>query len=236
MRRLVLGIMVVLVGAGCSGTPGRGDPAPLPELIRVDSSPSPYSQVTAGPVHAWIPDGWDTRAAGSDYDPRGGFVSSPRLDAWTRMDGSTSGMTATWVDATEVGVPSDFYYLAARGPLMSQLTHSADCDPERERVFLDHRPAFASGKATSSGDFMARGEGTCDLHGRPTRWAYFVAAPGFGPIRELGIPSSGLYVVVAVVRDGVGAASDLRRLIGHTSFAGSSVGDLMDAARGRPAV
>lgn len=236
MRRLVLGIMVVLVGAGCSGTPGVDDPQALPELIQIDASPSPFSQVTAGPVHAWIPDGWDTRAAGSDVDPRGGFVSSPRLDAWKRMDGSTAGMTATWVDATEVGVPSDFYYLAARGPLMSQLTHSASCDPEHERVFLDHRPTFASGKEPSTGDFMARGEGTCDLHGRATRWAYFVAAPGFGPIRELGIPSSGLYVVVAVMRDGAGAASALSRLIRHTSFAGASVPELLDAARGRPAI
>lgn len=236
MRRLVLGIMVVLVGAGCSGAPRVADPAALPELIRVDASPTPFSQVTAGPVHAWIPDGWDTRAAGSDLDPRGGFVSSPKLAAWERMDGSTTGMTATWVDATEVGVPSDFYYLAARGPLMSQLTHSERCIPERQRVFVDHRPSFASGKSTSSGDFMARGEGTCDLHGVATRWAYFVAAPGFGPIRELGIPSSGLYVVVAVVRDGHGAASALSQLIRHTSFAGSSVPELVDAARGRPAV
>ncbi len=228
--------MVVLVGAGCSAAP-HADPVALPELIRVDTSPSPlFSQVTAGPVRALIPDGWKTRAAGSDVDPRGGFVSSPRLRAWGRMDGSTTGMTATWVDATEVGVPSDFYYLAARGPLMSGLTHSAKCHSERERVFLDHRPTFASGKATSTGDFMARGEGTCDLHGRLTRWAYFVAAPGFGPIRELGIPSSGLYVVVAIMRDGAGVASTLSRLIRHTSFAGTSVPQLVQAASGRPTV
>ena len=151
------------------------------------------------------------------------------------MDGSIAGMTATWVDATEVGVPSDFYYLAARGPLMSQLTHSPSCHPQHERVFLDHRPSFASGDATSTGDFMARGEGTCNLHGRPTRWAYFVAAPGFGPVRELGIPSSGLYVVVAVMRESAGAASALSRLIRHTSFAGASVSDLVHAASGRPA-
>lgn len=236
MRRFVLGVMVVLVGAGCSGAPEGADPPPLHELIRIDASPSPFSQVTAGPVRALIPDGWNTRAAGSDLDPKGGFVSSPRLDAWTRMDGSTTGMAATWVDATEVGVPSDFYYLAARGPLMSQLTHSSSCNPEHERIYLDHRPTFASGREGSAGDFMARAEGTCDLHGRPTRWAYFVAAPGFGPIRELGIPSSGLYVVVAVMRDGAGVHSALKRLIRHTSFAGVSVQDLVDAARGRPVV
>ena len=31
------------------------------------------------------------------------------------------------------------------------------------------------------------------------RWAYVVAAPGFGPVRQVGIPTSGLYVVIAVV-------------------------------------
>ena len=45
---------------------------------------------------------------------------------------------------------------------------------------------------------MAQGKGTCNIHGTPTRWAYFVAAPGFGPVRRMGIPASGLYVVVAV--------------------------------------
>ena len=33
------------------------------------------------------------------------------------MDGGVPGMSATWVDATRVGMPSDFYYLAASPPL-----------------------------------------------------------------------------------------------------------------------
>ncbi|HVF08566.1 MAG TPA: hypothetical protein VNC60_08325, partial [Actinomycetota bacterium] len=63
-----------------------------------------------------------------------------------------------------------------------------------------------------------------------TRWAYFVAAPGYGPVREVGIPASGLYVVVAVTPEDDRAAWLLNRLIGHTSFGGSSVRDLLDAA------
>lgn len=237
MRRIIIGIAVVLMGAGCAnGTPGSDDPAIEPEAILVQPSASPYSEITAGAVQALVPDGWQARPAGSALDSRAGFFASPRPHAWERMDGSTSGMAATWVDATRVGVPSDYYYLAASGPLMSRLTHSADCRAERPKVFLDHRPAFAQGPADSTGDYMASGKGTCDVRGRPTRWEYFVAAPGFGPARELGIPSSGLYVVVAVMPDSRRAAATLSRMIRSTSFAGASVPDFMSVARGRPTV
>lgn len=224
------------MGAGCGyGTPGVDDPDAVAP-IQVLPSAAPYSQITAGPVHALVPTGWEARPAGSPLDPRGGFIASPRPDAWERMDGSTSGMTATWVDATRVGVPSDFYYLAASGPLMSRLTHSADCTAERRNVLLDHRPSFAAGPADSNGDYMVSAEGTCDVRGHPTRWEYFVAAPGFGPARELGIPTSGLYVVVAVMPDNDRAAAALSRMIRSTSFAGATIPDFLAAARGRAAV
>jgi hypothetical protein len=51
-------------------------------------------------------------------------------------------------------------------------------------------------------------------------------------VHEVGIPASGLYVVVAVTSEGKRAAALLDRLIRHTSFGGSSVGDLVDAAAG----
>ena len=140
-------------------------------------------------------------------------------------------MSATWIDATRVGVPSDFYYLAATGPLLSGLTDSHRCDAESRRVFVDRRPTF-SGMVPTQGDFVARGEGTCRVRGVSTRWAYFVAAPGFGPVRELGIAASGLYVVVAVTPESERAPSLLKRLIGHTSFGGASVTDLVRAAAG----
>jgi hypothetical protein len=140
-------------------------------------------------------------------------------------------MAATWIDATRVGVPSDFYYLAAHGLLMSQLNHSADCRANRHRVFLNNRPNLADGPSHSDGDYMASAEGTCRVKNHITRWAYFIAAPGFGPVRRIGIPSSGLYVVVAVIRDAAGAAATLRRLIAHTSFAGTTVPDFMALAR-----
>jgi len=149
------------------------------------------------------------------------------------MDGSITGMAVTWVDATEVGVPSDFYYLAATGPLLSQLTRSDACRAESQRVFLDNAPTFAPGDDRSAGDYMARGEGTCNVGGRPTRWAYFVAAPGFGPVRRVGIPQSGLYVVVAVMHDTNRAPARLDRLIAHTSFGGALVSDFVDVAGGK---
>jgi hypothetical protein len=69
------------------------------------------------------------------------------------------------------------------------------------------------------------------VNGQATRWAYFVAAPGYGPVRSVGIPSSGLYIVVAVLPDGRGAERLLDRLLDSTSFAGASVPDLIRAAR-----
>ena len=117
------------------------------------------------------------------------------------MDGTTEGIAATWIDATVVGVPSDFYYLAATGPFFSQLVHSPRLPGRIERVCSTTSHVRIRGVG-SPGDYMAEGEGTCRPRGRSTRWAYFVAAPGFGPVRQLGIARSGLYVVVAVLRDG----------------------------------
>jgi hypothetical protein len=130
-----------------------------------------------------------------------------------------------------VGVPSDFYYLAATGPLLSHLLGSPDCRSESQRVFVDNRPSFASGTPDSPGDYMARGQGTCHARGRATRWAYFVAAPGFGPVRRVGIPRSGLYVVVAVLDDGHTAQHVLQHLIDQTHFGDAAIRDFVQAAK-----
>lgn len=228
MRGAILGIVVALAGAACTASsPGR-DPS-LATAIQVVSTPSPYSEVTAGPVSALVPDGWEPVVASGGA--REGFFASPRPNAWARMDGATEGIAATWVDATEIGVPSDFYYIAATGPLFSRLLDSPDCRADSKRVFLDNVPSYVSGAEGSPGDYMARGEGTCETRGRSTRWAYFVAAPGFGPVRRVGIPKSGLYVVVAVLRDGHRAGRILQRLIDRTRFGDAAVRDLVRMAR-----
>jgi hypothetical protein len=233
LRRAILGIVVVITGAGCTGMPHMSDRGLGPHggPITIVRSPSPFSEITAGPVRVLVPDDW--QPVPDSYGAREGFFASPSPEAWSRMDGFTEGIAASWVDATVVGVPSDFYYLAATGPLFSQLIHSAACRAESRRVFVDNLPTFASGRAGSPGDYMARGEGTCHVGDRVTRWAYFVAAPGFGPVRQLGIARSGLYVVVAVLRDGRKAGRMLDHLIGETRFGDARIGDFVRAVSER---
>lgn len=233
MHKLLLGVLIAAAGVGCTGArtlPAIGMVDPQSQL-QIQRSPSPFSAVTIGPVHALVPDGWHTFAARSVGNLRGGFVSTPRPRAWRHMDGSTVGMAATWIDATRVGVPSDFYYLAATGPLLSSLTHSIGCRANSQRIFVDQRPTFASGPPNAAGDYVASGEGTCHLHGRLTEWAYFVAAPGFGPVHRIGIPSSGLYVVVAVMPESHRAARTLQGLLHHTRFGGAGIADFVRVAR-----
>jgi hypothetical protein len=229
--RTVIGcLMLALVAAGCRSATMADRPTAGSPALQIQESPSPFRQVTAGPVRALIPDGWEPVPAGAADDPRGGFVARPRPGAWE--DGALrEGMAAVWVDGTKVGVPSDYYYLAATGPALDLITRSRNCSATRQSVIVDHAPAFADGDQGSPGDYVAHGEGTCRVGDRPTRWAYFVAAPGYGPIRELGIPDSSLYLVVAVVPDGPRAPAMLTRLLQRTRFGDASVDDLLAAAR-----
>jgi hypothetical protein len=147
------------------------------------------------------------------------------------MDASAEGMTAVWVDAAAVGVPSDYYYLAATRPALGELISSSRCRSLHERVIVDHRPGFLSGVKSSPGDFVARGSGICRLHGTWMRWQYFVAAPGYGPVRRVGIPSSGLYVIVALLDVGRSPQGLLDRLMGAARFDGAGMRDFVAAAR-----
>ena len=229
MRRLIGGIALVLAAAGCRAAGAPATPKAGPDAIEIHGSPTPFTEVSAGPVSALIPDRWHPVITGIGADE--GFYASPRPDAWQRMDGSVAGISATWVDATQVGVPSDFYYLVATGPALGQLTDSADCRALSEHVIVDHRPSFFTGEAGSAGDYVARGEGTCEIGGSLTRWAYFVASPGFGPVRKVGIPTSGLYVVVAVLPDNRKAHGMLRTLLDGTRFGNANLSDFVSAAR-----
>lgn len=231
MRGTILGIAVAFMAVACRPA-GSAEMIPGGPDLAIEPSPSPYTRVTAGPVKALVPDGWDAISLDPASGFRGGFVASPELARWSRMDGSTAGMAATWVDATRVGVPSDFYYLAATGPLLTRLTRSEHCRAGERRVLLDRKPAFIGVESPESpGDYVARGVGTCTINGHPTRWEYFVAAPGYGPVRKVGIPSSGLYVVVAVLEDSERARPILRRLIDRATFGDSTVQDLQTVAR-----
>jgi len=140
------------------------------------------------------------------------------------------GLAAMWVDGTKVGVPSDYYYLAATSTALDLITGSKRCSATSHRVIVDHLPAYARGAPDSPGDFVSRGNGTCIVRDQLTRWASFVAAPGYGPVRKVGIPSSGLYVVVAIMPESPRAHFLLSRLLERTEFNGASVADMIAVA------
>jgi hypothetical protein len=232
VRRQLLGIVAAMMAAGCAAhTAERSGPDG-----GVQMSPSPvtdFTLVTAGDVHGAVPDGWYAFPADPVDGIRRGFVASPRAGGWPDIDGTSIGMAATWVDATRVGVPSDYYYLAANGPLLSRITTSANCRERAGRIYLDRRPTFDPARP-SPGHFMAEGEGICRRGSHLTRYAYFVAAPGYGPVHELGIPASGLYVVVAVVPQERGAGGLLHELLRQTRFGDAGIRDFVASARHGP--
>jgi hypothetical protein len=231
MRRPLAVFAVVVVAAGCQGSSSGIQPPPADRLLLQPLEATPYTQVTVGPVQALVPHRWDSAPViAADSFQQEGLMASPRLEAWQRLDGSVQGMSAVWLDVGRVGIPTDYYYLAASGPVLQGLTAREGCERSYLRVIVDHRPTFA-GTQGSPADFVARAGGTCTAEGGSTRWAYFIAAPGFGPVREMGIPTSGLYVVVAVIRESPDAARQLRNLLLTARFGNASVEQLIEAAR-----
>src|SRR5439155_24686595 len=228
VHRTILGLVVMLAALSCTGAGARTPDLERPGIL-IRPTGSPYVRVTAGSVSGLVPHGWQAiPMSGSDFHE--GFVASPYPDTWPEMRPSMAGLVATWVDATRVGVPSDLYYLAATGPLLSELRDRAGCTSSFERVFANHVPAFLHGAADSAGDFVARGGGVCRTKsGQTTRWSYFVAAPGFGPVGRIGIPGSGLYVIVAATRESPRARRILSRLLDHVRFGRDSIGDFVRA-------
>lgn len=228
MQRAILGLVVMLAALSCTGVGARTPDLEQP-AIQVRPTGSPYVRVTAGSVSGLVPHGWQAIPMdGTDFHE--GFVASPHPTMWPEMRPSTAGLVATWVDATRVGVPSDLYYLAATGPVLSELRDRAGCTSSFEKIFADHVPAFLHGAADSAGDFVARGGGVCRSDGgMATRWSYFVAAPGFGPVGRIGIPGSGLYLIVAATRESPRARRILSRLLDNVRFGPDGIGDFVRA-------
>jgi hypothetical protein len=226
VRKVTGYLLIVLVAAGCraatlSPTSAAG------RAISIHESPSPFTGITAGDVHALIPDGWEAHPAGTHGGFEQGFIASPPAEPRGRVP---AGMAAVWMDGTRIGVPSDYYYLAAKHAAVDRLTHATGCVTLAPRILANHRPAFANGGPNSPGDYVAYGQGVCSTSEHATRFAYFVAAPGYGPLHRVGIPASGLYMVVAMVPDSPDAPGMLRKLLAGTQFGTASVGDLIHAA------
>jgi hypothetical protein len=229
VNRLIPSFALAFIAASCqfAGPAHDAEPRALPP--EVAPHPSPYTPVMEGDVHALIPHQWAEVPIQSSASIREGLMASPDLERWDRLDGSVPGLEIAWVDAGRLGIPSDYYYLAANGPAIPRIASSPTCTASQD-VILDHRPEYG-GLRDSPGDYVASGGGTCRLNGAVNRWASFVAAPGYGPLREMGIRSSGLYTAFAVLPDGPDADRKLHTLLLGAGFGSASVGELMAAAR-----
>ena len=215
---------------GCaSASAAHSRAAPVAAPAAGADHPLSFAPLSEGDVHALVPKQWTAQPLPVGDTFREGLTASPDPDRWAAMDGSVPGLEVAYVDVARGGIPSNLYYLAASGPAIPQLASSSTCKATH-RVIVDHRPAFGRG-AFSPGDYAERGNGMCRSERASTRWAYFVAAPGLGPLRDMGIPTSGLYVVVVVVPEGRDAAKRLRTLLLGAEFGKTSVSELIVAAR-----
>lgn len=231
MRRSTLGFVVWLAATSCTvvETPTSAPEGPIEALVL--AAEQPFVRVTAGPVSGLVPQTWTAVPLAAEGVSEG-FLASPHPARWRTIGGVTPGVSATWVDATRIGLPSDMYYLAATGPLLSHLVSGPGCRALHRDVVVDHAPALMDGEPGSPGDFVARAEGVCRSRGeRHTRWSYFIAAPGFGPAMKVGIPGSGLYVVVAVTRDGPNASDRLSHMLSEVRFGETSVSNFVRVYR-----
>ena len=228
-RRAALVLAAALTACTPASLPAKPSlPAFSIQPYESGSSPAPLLEVRAGYVRSVYPKAWDAKLLTGASVPREGFVASPRLDRFQRSAGTVQGMQVFWIDIAKVRIPSDYYYLAARNEAISALHANKTCRSATRRVFADHPPAF-TGPAFSPGDYVVSGSGTCRTGRRATRWAYVVAAPGFGPAREVGIPNSGLYVVMAVV-SGPNSQRLLNEMIQGSRFGGSSITQIVRVA------
>ena len=64
-----------------------------------------------------------------------------------------------------------------------------------------------------------------------TRWSYFVAAPGYGPAQEAGIPGSGLYLIMVSTPKAPGAGRTLARVLRNVRFGQDTAHDFVRTVR-----
>jgi len=219
-RSFALFVALAVGAISCSGDPPSavsGRPASVTDPR--------FTHVSADGVSAKVPGDWVVSAA-DEAEFATGVSASPGPG---RLVPGEQGLIATRVDATEVGAPSDLYYLAAKGPAMARLRADTRCTITGKTVYADHAPAAMTGRAHSPGDFVASARGTCSMHDVKTRWSYFVAAPGFGPAQAQGIPGSGLYVIMAATAAAPGSNRVLNRLVGNVRFGQDGAADFVQA-------
>ncbi len=230
--RTTSAIVLAATLTACSHAVVVAKVAPITLQVRpvvVPSSPSLLIEVQVGSVRGVVPKGWDARLIPDADRSQEGFEASPRIDEWDRGVPAVPGIEAFWIDVGKVGVPSDYYYLAARAVSFGSMAGGKRCESSPPQVLANHPPDL-SGRHDSPSDFVASVRGSCHApDGTATRWGYIVAAPGFGPIRSVGIPNSGLYVVMAEV-GGPHAGALLQEMLAQASFGDTTVPQLVHAA------
>lgn len=231
MRTRLAALAFVTMLAACTGASPQSEPASSFSVqpLRSGSTPSPLVEVQSGNVYAAVPESWEARPLVDPRFPREGFVAAPRMKEWERRTGTAGGMEVFWVDVAKVRIPSDYYYLAARGPALTSLIENKACRNATRKVFVD-RPPDLTGRRFSPSDYVVSGTATCRSRGQTTHWAYLVAAPGYGPVRQVGLRTSGLYVVLAAV-SGSRSKVLLRDMIASTRFGSASVPQILKVAR-----
>ncbi len=211
MRRARL-LLASLLALGVVASPvAPSSPAPIRPIGAVEV-------VAAERIQAVVPRGWKHRPIPWGVDSFRGIHAARNLHRFS-ADGAP-GLEAYWVDATRVKVPSDYYVLAV-GPAMDRLPGKGCRRPRRATEVA----------LPSETGYVAMATGVCTRDGKKTRWGSFVAAPGFGPVRKMGIAESGLYSVFVAVPDGRRAARRMEQLLTSVSFDGTPVRDLLTAAR-----
>jgi len=224
-RSFALLVALALGAISCGGDPS---PAATGRPAAVDDPR--FTRVSAYGVSAEVPGDWVVSPA-DDAEFATGVSASPGPG---RIVPGAQGLLATRVDATQVGAPSDLYYLAAKGPMMARIRANHRCTVTRKTVYANHAPAAITGHPRSPGDFVASARGTCSMHHERTRWSYFVAAPGFGPAQARGIPGSGLYVVMAATVAAPGSGRVLHQLVRNVRFGQDGVADFVRAVAKTP--
>jgi len=230
VRTRVLALGLAAVTTACTRVP-LSQPGPQTlSIVPVVStaSPSPLVEVRIGLVRAIIPKSWEARTLPSSKVPAEGFVASPDLARWEHGAAHVQGIEAFWVDIGQLQIPTDYYYLAAKNASFGQIDQAGMCGQVRPTVLANHPPDY-TGRHFSPGDFVASAAGRCVADGRPSHWAYMVAAPGFGPLRHVGIPTSGLYVVAADVA-GPRSGTMLNEMMNGARFNSATVSQLLQAA------
>jgi len=230
VRTKVLALALAAVATACSHAPQSQPASQTLSIVpfSAPASPSPLAEVRIGLVRAVIPRSWQASTIPTSRVPVEGFVASPDLAGWEHGAAHVQGIEAFWVDIARLQIPTDYYYLAAKNASFGQLDQSGVCDRVRPTVVANHPPDY-TGQHFSPGDFVASAAGRCITDGRSSHWAYMVAAPGFGPLRHIGIPTSGLYVVMADV-SGPRSGAMLDEMMNGARFDTASISQLLQAA------